>query len=76
MKIEKFAETAIPVIFGIIVLLMVLYFVISAGFGILLLWFLLIPVYFVPSVWAYIEYLFGFFLCWLGIGFNLGEFRQ
>lgn len=53
MKIEKFAETAIPVIFGIIVLLMVLYFVISAGLGILLLWLLLIPVYFVPSVWAY-----------------------
>lgn len=53
MKIEKFAETAIPVIFGIIVLLMVLYFVISAGFGILLLWLLLIPVYFVPSVLAY-----------------------
>lgn len=53
MKLEKFAQNAIPVVFGVVILLMILYFLIAEGFAFLVLALVLIPVYFVPCFIAY-----------------------
>ena len=53
MKLEKFAQNAVPVIVGIVILLMILYFLIAEGFTFLVLALVLIPVYFVPCFIAY-----------------------
>ena len=53
MKIEKFAQNAVPVVFGVVILLMILYFLIAEGFTFLVLALVLIPVYFVPCFIAY-----------------------
>lgn len=53
MKLEKFAQNAIPVVFGVVILLMILYFLIAEGFTFLVLALVLIPVYFVPCFIAY-----------------------
>lgn len=53
MKLEKFAQNAVPVVFGVAILLMILYFLIAEGFTFLVLALVLIPVYFVPCFIAY-----------------------
>ena len=53
MKLEKFAQNAVPVVFGVVILLMILYFLITEGFTFLVLALVLIPVYFVPCFIAY-----------------------
>lgn len=53
MKIEKFAQNVIPIVFGVVILLMILYFLIAEGFTFLILALILIPVYFVPCFIAY-----------------------
>lgn len=53
MKLEKFAQNAVLVIVGIVILLMILYFLIAEGFTFLVLALVLIPVYFVPCFIAY-----------------------
>lgn len=53
MKLEKFAQNAVPVIVGIIILLMILYFLIAEGFAFFVLALVLIPAYFVPCFIAY-----------------------
>ena len=53
MKLEKFAQNAIPIIAGIVILLLILYFLISEGFAFLLWALILIPVYFIPCFIAF-----------------------
>ena len=53
MKLEKFAQNTVPVVFGVVILLMILYFLIAEGFTFLVLALVLIPVYFVPCFIAY-----------------------